>query len=337
MSRIVPILAASLLLAIPAASQVTASTSVRVACSQPAPPDSLVAARIDPLTYLPRADGLIVMECENAGPPFGRWVEETEFAGFGGKSYLRWDGPNFFSQPGRDILPFRFEIETPGDYLLRIHVRHDHPDSAEENDCWVRMDGGAWDKHYNNYGLPSVGVWNWQSVLEGTGQRPIYNLAAGTHLFEISGRSHNFKIDRVHLMPQAVFGTSIGFPESERVSSRPIIGQSFSVEIDDPCNAAGLTPGVAMGLWLANLVPDPNFPCGTTLGQVGELLIALNPKPARAAPAQVWLGPRMPVVVTAPLPNDAALLGLKAYTQGLLFEPGKFVVTDGLDLCIGDQ
>jgi len=337
MSRIAPILAASVLLAVPAASQVTGSSSVRIGCTQPAPPGSLVPGRTDPLTFLPNQDGLIVMECENAGPPFGRWVEETEFAGYGGWSYLRWDGPNFFSQPGRDILEFRFEIPVTGDYLLRMNVRHDNPDSAEENDCWVRMDGGAWDKHFNNYGVPSVGVWNWNSVLEGTGQKPIYNLTAGTHLFEISGRSHGFKIDRVHLMPQAVFGTSINFPESERVSSRPIIGQNFTVEIDDPCNVAGMTPGVAMGFLFGTFFPDPNTPCGTPFGQVGEVLIALSPAPGKSGAPQVWMGPRTPIVTTIPLPNEPLLVGTTVYTQALLFEPGRFRLTDGLDLLIGDQ
>ena len=52
--------------------------------------------------------------------------------------------PELFHQPGSDIFGFDFFVEEAGRYHFRLHNRHDHPDSTEANDVWVRMDGGAW-------------------------------------------------------------------------------------------------------------------------------------------------------------------------------------------------
>ncbi len=323
-------LLAALTLGATASSQVATAT-VRKGCTVQGPTNSLIAKPDAPITYQPNQDDLIVMECETVGPE-AAWRIETDFAGYGGCAYLRWDGANHFNNPGNGTLTFRFQVNTPGDYLMRMHVRHDNPDRSQENDCWVRMDGGAWDKHFNNF-QGSVGVWNWDSVLESTNAKPIYNLTAGVHEFQVSGRSWGFKIDKISFFPQTTFGTDPNFPESERPSDRPIIGQQFSVEIDDHCGEGGTVPGSSLVQWLANPNSAGFVPCGVVF-KGNEILINLGaPKPTKANPLTVWNGD--PITVTVDIPNDVSIVGWNVYTQAVFVNPGSFTTTDALDLVIG--
>ena len=333
MKRIELLLAALSLGAAASAQATPATATVRDGCTVEGPTNSLVPKPDSPLTFLPNGNDLFVMECESIRP-LGSWVQEDSLAGFGGCSYLRWNGPDHFNQPGNGVLDFWFEVDTPGDYLLRINVRHDHPDRSLENDCWVRMDAaGPWEKYVNNF-QGSVGVWNWDSVFESTMQKPTYTLSAGAHVFQISARSRNFKIDRVHFFPQTTFGTTIAHPESARKHSRPIIGTNFAVEIDDPCDEGGLIPGVTTAQWFATTSAGGNVPCGTVFkGQ--EILIGLSPAPMKGGPAQVWNG--SPITINVPIPNDLGLVGAVIYTQAVFFNPGGFVLSDALDLVIGDM
>ncbi len=140
-------------------------------------------------------DGLIVFEVEDEAPA-GNWVEETQFAGFAGSSYYRWNGGDQFNNPGLGVLTYQIYVTTPGDYQMRIHNHHNDPDSTMENDCWTRMDGSTWVKTYSGQN-----GWNWISRFEfsnGFKEPAHYDLTEGLHTFQISGRSQNFRIDRVH-------------------------------------------------------------------------------------------------------------------------------------------
>ncbi|MEE2940715.1 MAG: DUF5060 domain-containing protein, partial [Planctomycetota bacterium] len=170
-------------------------------------------------------DGLLVIEMES-GQPTGSWETETAISGHAGSSYIRWDGPNLFSQPGSDIFGFDFELEEGGLYHFRLHNRHDHPDSTEANDVWVRMDGGTWVKVFSW----QRGRWTWttQHEFDHDDKPPAeYQLSAGAHRIEFSGRSHDFMIDRLHLYRGNVNNAlSLSHPESPRVAvnDRPLAG-----------------------------------------------------------------------------------------------------------------
>jgi hypothetical protein len=141
-------------------------------------------------------NGLIVFEVEDQAPN-GSWVEETQYAGYAGSSYFRWAGGNQFNNPGQGVLTYTIHVTTPGDYQMRIHNHHNDPDTTQENDCWTRMDGGTWVKTYSGQNS-----WNWVSRFEyadNTKEPAHYELTAGTHTYQISGRSQDFRIDRVHL------------------------------------------------------------------------------------------------------------------------------------------
>jgi hypothetical protein len=161
-------------------------------------------------------DGLLVMEVESA-PKVGEWAAESTHAGYTGPFYYRWNGPNYFNKPGVDALRYDFTISKAGKYNLRIHNRHDHPEPDLENDCWVRLDGGDWIKVYSNQGQATVKTWNWHTMFELPASKVAasYQLTSGLHTLEISGRSTNFMIDRIHLYDGSVANpTSTSHPES---------------------------------------------------------------------------------------------------------------------------
>lgn len=142
-------------------------------------------------------DGLIVWEIEST-PTQPDWVFETSSTGFTGSGYYRWDGPDHFHTPGNGTISYTFTVTNPGTYNLRIRNKHTHPDATLENDCWTRVDGGSWNKTYSQ----ANNVWTWSTRFDHEGipdEDAYYELSAGTHTFEISGRSENFRIDRLHL------------------------------------------------------------------------------------------------------------------------------------------
>jgi len=150
--------------------------------------------------------GLVVMQVESA-PLAGSWAAETAVGGFTGSSYYRWAGANQFNSPGQGTLSYSFTVTTPGDYSLRLRNHHDHPDSTQENDCWTRLDGGTWVKTYSG----TAGTWTWATRFEyadGFKENAHYELAAGSHVFQISGRSQDFRIDRVHLYLEGTPGAT---------------------------------------------------------------------------------------------------------------------------------
>jgi len=198
------------------------TTGLSVLVRRTAPSLLLASAIAAPVaaqgTFLAQ-DGLLVVELESA-QPIGDWTLSTSTPGFIFDGYFRWDGPNLFNSPGASgIFGFEFEVETGGDWILSLRNRHEDPDPTEENDVWMRMDGGQWIKVFSN--MPgSVGAWTWESRFDfGHGNQPQahYNLQPGTHLLEFSGRSNGFKMDRFHIyLPGHPGGNDPNRPESPR-------------------------------------------------------------------------------------------------------------------------
>lgn len=141
-------------------------------------------------------DHLLVMEVEHASP-VDQWAIETNMSGYTGESYYTWRGPDYFGNPGNAILTYPILINNPGEFNFRLHNRHDFPEPTEENDVWVKMDGGPWVKVFS----PVGGQWTWATFFDfGHSQtNASYVLSAGEHTIQISARSYGFSIDRIHL------------------------------------------------------------------------------------------------------------------------------------------
>lgn len=175
-------------------------------------------------------DGLLVVELESLGAT-GDWVLETAVSGYTGGGYLRWNGPDQFANPGHGTFGAEFEIHQGGTYAFRIRNHHDHEDSTQENDVWVRMDGGPWVKLFSGV----KDQWTWASNHEFSNEKPPaeYDLSPGLHKIEFSGRSHDFRMDRFHMyLPGHPKGQDASQPESETSGSngRPVARIRLSPE-----------------------------------------------------------------------------------------------------------
>lgn len=143
-------------------------------------------------------NGSVVIQSEDANSIPGAWQAETSIPGFTGGGYIRWNGANEFSTPGQGVIQYDIKITNPGSYRLYLRNHHDHPDHTEENDAWTKMNNGPWVKTYSSTG----NTWNWHTMHEpssGQHEVPIYTLSTGIHTFFLSGRSHNFRIDKIVL------------------------------------------------------------------------------------------------------------------------------------------
>lgn len=140
-------------------------------------------------------NNLLVMEVEHA-PVVDQWELETALAGFTGEGYYTWLGPNYFGSPGNAILTYPILITNAGEFNFRLHNRHDFPDPTEDNDVWARMDNGPWIKTFS----PVAGQWTWGTFFDfGSSQtNASFLLSPGPHTLQISARSQDFSIDRIH-------------------------------------------------------------------------------------------------------------------------------------------
>ncbi len=164
--------------------------------------------------YLPSAD-VVVVEMEDLAEAAG-WSASSSLAGFAGRGYVEWSGPDMAKKPGTGLVGFETCLETAGSYELRLHNRHDAPDVTDANDVWLRVDGGEWTKVFSSF----RGEWTWdtrQRSTEGNVGPVILDLKPGTHKIELSGRSQGFMVDRVHLFKQ---GTTNALSTTRAVSSR---------------------------------------------------------------------------------------------------------------------
>ena len=161
-------------------------------------------------------EGWIVFEAESA-PLCSQWQKETEFTGYTGDCYYTWRGGNLFNAPGQGVLSYRIIVTKPGKYHLMVRNRHEHHDATLENDIFTRMDKDKWTKMFSSQNKK----WTWHSRHEHShGDKPeaTYQLTAGEHIFQISARSANFSIDRIHLVHE-----SVGRKKGENTSIKPTV------------------------------------------------------------------------------------------------------------------
>jgi hypothetical protein len=161
-----------------------------------------VRARAETVFY--EEGGIVVVEAESARPKSG-WQADTRLEGYTGTCY--------YVCTGGGKLTYRIVITTAGIYNLRIRNRHDFAQADRQNDCWTSMDGARQLRTYSS----TRGVWTWTTRRQDGELHvdPTYELDAGMHVFEITGRSRGFMIDRFHLYRDDVATpTSKALPES---------------------------------------------------------------------------------------------------------------------------
>ena len=89
--------------------------------------------------------------------------------------------------------------------------------------------------------------------------------------------------------------------------------------------------------------PNANAPCGRLVpglgvvpGTPGEVMVGEDPLPY-VLPSAVSFNPTTGAAVfPLPIPNDRALVGTRAMAQGLLFDGRRGVLTNRVDLFLGD-
>jgi hypothetical protein len=198
-------------------------------------------------------NGLVVMEFESA-PLTGDWVKETIVPQYTGSGYYRWDGPDQFFNPGQGILTFNIEITNPGNYKMSWRNFHYGPDAGEENDAWISMDGETWQKCFS----AGIDQWNWHTLIDAPSDfQPNRNLSAGSHNLRFSGRSHNFRIDRVHLYLDTVVGpTNPAYPETDDCTWQDLGNALAGVSGDPALEGTGtLIASTPVTLTLTNAAP----------------------------------------------------------------------------------
>lgn len=166
--------------------------------------------------YLSEQGGMLLIDAETA-PAIDGWTFESSAPGFIGAGYYTYRGAESKAAPGSAILSYPIYINNPGLYLVRIHNYHDHPDSSEGNDAWLKIDSvQPWIKTWSGDRV----LWNWGNNFEISHDNhrgpEVTFPAPGPYTLQISGRSPGFSIDRIIIVTpdQFIPGTNQALPQS---------------------------------------------------------------------------------------------------------------------------
>ncbi|MBD3244268.1 MAG: hypothetical protein GF331_26990, partial [Chitinivibrionales bacterium] len=213
-------------------------------------------------------DGIVVVQVESV-PPGDNWHARTgdfvltgshTVAGYTGNSCYQFEGNAESGGSVNGIMSYDISIQTPGTYQLYMRVMEAPIETGEGdkgNDCYVRMNGqDGCEGQFTKYVLLGESYqWSWGVKLECSHHSfsdARYNLAAGTHRFQIAGRSKNFLVDRFTL---ALVGTSVNpydidLPESPtdpNIDPLPIIMYDMRA-VDFPYSGTGY---VKQNIWIS--------------------------------------------------------------------------------------
>src|SRR5690606_24657405 len=142
--------------------------------------------------------------------------------------------------------------------------------------------GASWRKIYSNDNR-NARVWNWHTRVDPGHGWLEFNLAAGLNELRVSGRSQNFKLDRLHIYPRGVGRLEdLSLAESPRTGERPVLGTTVDLRIGDPHDQARLSR-TTQALLLVAPSPHPGA-CGTPWPAAG----------AGGGPAEFLLDPSGP-------------------------------------------
>ncbi|MEM1269304.1 MAG: hypothetical protein AAGI08_04565 [Bacteroidota bacterium] len=139
-------------------------------------------------------EGVIAFEAERVPLSTG-WVRQDEVDGYSGEGYLTWKLETNTQANGQGLLRYRFEVEEPGTYTVKIRNYHPCEDITECNDIFVRMNAGPWRKNFNH----TFSAWDWNSRqdIDHEFSDATYELEVGVHTLDLSGRSKDFSIDKI--------------------------------------------------------------------------------------------------------------------------------------------
>ncbi len=197
------------------------------------------------------SNGLVVIETESV-PTKASWSLQNTLAGATGNGYYEWktgDPSGGIDAAGQGILSYPVEITQAGTY--RFLFRTAAPHTTEHNDAWGRFpdnpaearksNGGSvvdliqnnWFKVYQNQGKDK---WNFDARTVDNNPHEIFALISspGVYRVELSGRSTQFKVDRLVLFSENVSeatATDINNMESG-CSSLPVELTSFEGMVD---------------------------------------------------------------------------------------------------------
>ena len=252
--------------------------------------------------------GLLVVEFESTDAG-GQWKHEKLVPGHTGTGYIRWDGPDHFGSPGHDPFAVDFDIYDGGIYAFRIRNHHDHPDSTEENDVWVRLDGGPWVKTFSGV----KDQWTWATNHEFHDDKPPaeYDLSPGRHRIEFSGRSHNFRMDRFHLY-------RLGHPHGQDPS-----------QPESPCDVENRPPVARVRVTPDSVSPDDMGQTTFTLDASGSF----DPDSEQSLSFR-WRVPRVEYVEGTGPSSPVAKVRL-SYTRFAI--PVRLTVTDDAEEPLSDR
>jgi hypothetical protein len=180
----------------------------------------------------------------------GDWVYGSTIAGHSGAGYFTWNGANHFpsQEAGQyGLLSYSLQISRAGNYRVAIRNYHSDPDSTESNDCWLKVGSNGWVKVYSE----KVAVWQWMTKMDlghhDAERPPIYYLGAGSHTLQISGRSHGFSIDKVHVYDESCANTNDAL--NPQFSSQALARRAGDTSVDSTANSGG-----AVGYWAVGAV-----------------------------------------------------------------------------------
>ena len=201
-------------------------------------------ALTNPLTAVEaflESGGRVIMEVESV-PVAGSWTKETYAAGYTGTAFYEWkkgDPAMGTVAAGTGILSYPVIIATTGRY--RLQIRSNPAANTEHNDVWVRVRGASkveavkgtdvrnlgenWTKSYNN--AANQWTWNTNTVDHDAHAFYVEATAGSTITVELSGRSTQFKIDRIVLYTSThttAAATSTALVESPRGSGGGVGG-----------------------------------------------------------------------------------------------------------------
>lgn len=201
------------------------------------------------LTFLEQ-DGIVRVNVVSVDQDLGQWVVKTELSGFAGPSYLEYEGPDFFNQPGNSLLRYKVRITTPGTYRFNWHSRITVAgETTEHNDTWLRIpdadsffatrgsstvfprgtgrtpnpegsSSNGWFKVYQN----RANQWIWRASTSDNDPHDIFATfdEPGDYTIELSGRSEGHAVDRfvlVHTTASQSTALDLTQPESPRATT----------------------------------------------------------------------------------------------------------------------
>lgn len=120
----------------------------------------------------------------------------------------------------------------------------------------------------------------------------------------------------------------------------PALGADCVISLGELEGPFQMTPGATRAWWLISTTPGTSYPCGDVVpgygpgGATGELMIDVGALWS-IKPLGTWGGPQSPLTVAVSVPASPALSGLELFTQGLMVDAAGPVLTNALDLRLG--